>query len=161
VRGVKQHQKKRLIAFRKSIIGNEYITSGAASVSYQTIDDPAQVRCDVFNHTAYARCDYATTVCTLNFDAGETLKTFSIPIIDDSYAEDNETFSIALSNPTGATLGSPATAIVTIIDNDTVNGPNPIFTTPFFVRLHYLDSRDADAGAGVARDSRLGSGVGS
>jgi hypothetical protein len=122
--------------------------TAAASVGYQTIDDPAQVRCDVLNGTAYARCDYATTVGTLNFGAGETLKTFSIPIIDDSYAEGNETFSIALSNPTGATLGSPATAIVTIIDNDTVNGPNPIFTTPFFVRLHYLDflSREPEVG---------------
>ncbi|MDQ6653422.1 MAG: M12 family metallo-peptidase, partial [Acidobacteriota bacterium] len=123
-------------------------TTAAASVTYQTIDDPAQVRCDVFNGTAYARCDYATTVGILNFAAGETSKTFSIPIIDDSYAEGNETFSIALSNPTGATLGSPVTAVVTIIDNDAVNGPNPISTTPFFVRMHYLDflSREPEAG---------------
>src|SRR6266571_6692826 len=119
-------------------------TSGSASVDYKTIDDPASIRCDVFNHTAYARCDYATTLDTLTFAPGETSKTFAIPIIDDSYAEGNETFQVTLSNASGASLGSPATATVTITDNDVVNGPNPIFLTnpagvSFFVRQHYLD----------------------
>jgi uncharacterized repeat protein (TIGR01451 family) len=119
-------------------------TSGSATVDYHTIDDPAAVRCDVINHTAYARCDYATTLDTLTFAPGETSKTFAIPIIDDSYAEGNETFQVALSNASGASLGSPATATVTIIDNDAVNGPNPILLTnsagvSFFVRQHYLD----------------------
>ncbi|MDQ2935927.1 MAG: M12 family metallo-peptidase [Acidobacteriota bacterium] len=123
-------------------------SAAPASVNYQTIDDPAAVRCDVLNGTAYARCDYATTVGVLSFAAGDTLKTFSIPIINDSYAEGNETFSISLSNPTGAALGSSASATVTINDNEAVTGPNPIFTTPFFVRLHYLDflSREPEVG---------------
>src|SRR6185436_1380258 len=75
-------------------------------------------------------------------------KTFIVPIIDDSYAEGNETFSVVLSNPIGATLGAPATATVSITDNDGANGPNPIFTTPFFVRLQYLDflSREPEPG---------------
>jgi hypothetical protein len=119
-------------------------TSGSSSVDYKTIDDPAPVRCDVINHTAYARCDYATTLDTLTFAPGETSKTFAIPIIDDSYAEGDETFQIALSNPVGASLGSPTTATVTINDNDVANGPNPILLTnpagvSFFVRQHYLD----------------------
>jgi hypothetical protein len=121
--------------------------SGAASVDYKTIDDPAEVRCDTINGTAYARCDYATTVDTLTFASGETSKTFAVPIIDDDFAEGDETFGIALSNPVGAILGTPSTATVTIIDNDTVTGANPIFTTPFFVRQHYLDflSREPEA----------------
>jgi uncharacterized repeat protein (TIGR01451 family) len=122
-------------------------TSGVASVDFQTLDDPAQVRCDVLNGTAYARCDYATTRDTLTFAPGETLKTLSIPVVDDAYAEGGETFAVALSNATGAGLGAPAMATVTITDNETVNGPNPIFTTPFFVRQHYLDflSREPEA----------------
>ena len=127
-------------------------TSGTASVDYKTTDtDTFMFGCaDTVNNAggAYGRCDYATSVDTLNFLAGETTKTFAIPIIDDSLAEGNETFSIVLSNVTGASLGTPATATVTIIDNETVTGANPIFTTPFFVRQHYLDflSREPEVG---------------
>src|SRR5205085_12257962 len=95
--------------------------SSVASVSYETIDDPAEVRCDdqVNNHgAAYARCDYATSNDTLGFAANETQKSITIPIIDDGMFEGNETFQIALSNPSsGFALNSPAILTVTIIDN--------------------------------------------
>jgi Calx-beta domain len=121
----------------------------AASVSYQTIDDPAEVRCDVVNGTAYARCDYATSVDTVNFAAGEAAKTITIPLIDDGHFETAETFQVALMNPsTGIALNTPALTTVTITDNDTATTPNPIFTTSFFVRQHYLDflAREPEAG---------------
>jgi PA domain/Calx-beta domain/Domain of unknown function (DUF4214) len=127
-------------------------TSGAASVDYKTTDtDTFTVGCsDTVNNMggAYGRCDYSTSVDTLNFAAGETTKTFAIPIIDDSLHEVNETFNVVLSNATGAGLGTPATTTITIIDNDPVTGPNPIFNTPFFVRQHYLDflSREPEVG---------------
>ena len=130
--------------------------SGSATVDYRTTDtDTFTLNCaDPAKHgSAYARCDYATTLGTLTFAAGEASKTFSIPIINDSYADGNETFSVVLSNPTGASLGSPATATVTIINNDTVNGTNPMLLTndagiAFFVRQHYLDflGREPEAG---------------
>lgn len=132
-------------------------TSGSASVDYKTIDDPAAVRCDdqVNNHgVAYARCDYATSIDTLTFAPGETSKSFNIPIIDDAFIEGNETFQVALSNlSVGVALGTPATATVTIIDNDTPGTPNPILRTDdlgisFFVRQHYLDflAREPEVG---------------
>jgi subtilisin family serine protease len=123
-------------------------TSGPSTVDYRTTDtDTFTVSCadTVNNHgSAYARCDFATVVGTLSFAAGETTKAFGVPIIDDALAEGNETFNVVLSNPTGAALGSPSMATVTIIDNDAVNGPNPILQTngagvAFFVRQHYLD----------------------
>jgi hypothetical protein len=52
-----------------------------------------------------------------------------------------------LSNPSaGTSLGTPATAIVTLTDNDTAATPNPITASPFFVRMQYLDflSREPD-----------------
>jgi hypothetical protein len=56
----------------------------------------------------------------------------------------NETFTVVLSNPSGATLGSRSMATVTIIDNDTVDGSNLIMRTEqrrrcFLRAQHYLD----------------------
>jgi hypothetical protein len=99
------------------------------------------------NGTASPRCDYLTTVGTLTFGVNETSKTVSIPIVDDSYAEGSENFTFTLSNPIGASLGSPATATITITDNEASNGTNPIDDANFFVRLHYLDflNREPDS----------------
>ena len=88
---------------------------------------------------ASSRCDYLTSIGTVQFAAGETSKTFSIPIIDDSYAEGNETFTVSLNNASGASLGTQSTTTVMIVDNETTTGPNPIDQSGFFVRQHYLD----------------------
>ncbi|HEX4900269.1 MAG TPA: CHRD domain-containing protein, partial [Pyrinomonadaceae bacterium] len=114
-------------------------TGNAASVSYATSDTAGLANCNVINGIASSRCDYAASVGTINFAAGEASKTISIPIVDDAYAEGPETFTITLSNPSGLVLGPPTTAAITINDNETVNGPNPIDQTAFFVRQHYID----------------------
>jgi hypothetical protein len=124
-------------------------TSGTASVAYSTADlDNFTVGCGAVTGNAFARCDFATSVDTLTFAPGEATKSFQIPIINDSLAEGPETFQVVLSNPTGANLVSPSTATVIIADDDGVTGPNPIFTTPFFVRQQYLDflSREPEVG---------------
>ena len=115
-------------------------TSAPATVAYGTSDNAGSQPCNVFNGNASLRCDYLITLGTLQFAANETSKTIMIPIIDDTYKEGDETFSFGLSNPTGATIGSPDTVTITITDNDGVTGPaNPIDQTAFFVRQHYLD----------------------
>ncbi|HAF25100.1 MAG TPA: hypothetical protein DCK93_19710, partial [Blastocatellia bacterium] len=87
-----------------------------------------------------------------HFAAGETSKTISTFIVDDSFGEGPETFNVTLSNAVGCMLGSPATVTVTIISNETVDGPNPVkdpsFNNDFFVREHYVDffNREPDAG---------------
>ena len=114
-------------------------TTGAASVAYSTSDNAGLTNCNVTNNVASSRCDYAAVVGTLNFAANETSKSFSIPVVDDSYFENGENFVITLSNPAGTQLGAPSTTIVQISDNETSNGPNPIVGTAFFVRQHYID----------------------
>jgi hypothetical protein len=122
-------------------------TTSSATVSFTTSDAAGGQNCNVVNGNASSRCDYATTFGTVQFNAGEASKTFSIPIVDDAYVEGNETFTVSLNNGLGTSLGAQTTATVTIIDNDTNNGANPLDTTNFFVRQHYLDflSREPDA----------------
>ncbi len=114
-------------------------TSDTASVNYATSDSAGSQACNVVNGFASSRCDYISTLGTLKFAAGETSKTISILIVDDSYQEGPETFNVSLSNPTSASLGSPSTVTVTINDNDASNGANPIDQPGFFVTEHYYD----------------------
>ena|GEM_PF-597223 len=124
--------------------------STAASVGYFTADNTAAVRCDdqaTLPGVAFARCDYATTVDTLQFAPGETQKTISVPLIDDAHPEGNETVTLRLSDPAGVTLGPQSSATLTITDNDAAANSNPVFNSAFFVRQQYLDflSREPDA----------------
>jgi hypothetical protein len=128
-------------------------TSGAATLDYRTIDsDTFTVGCsDSVNNQggAYARCDFATTVGTLQFNVGETTKVINVPLIDDGHAEGMETFRLRLSNVSGAMLGATDVSTATIQDNDSAGAPNPVTTsTLFFVRQQYLDflSREPDSG---------------
>ncbi len=119
-------------------------TSGPATIDYATADG-----------TANERSDYLTAIGTLHFVAGQTAKTITLFIVDDSYGENGETFTLALSNPVGCSLNFPASVTVTIFSNEFTNGPNPVrdasFNTDFFVREHYVDflNREADP-AGLA-----------
>jgi hypothetical protein len=70
--------------------------------------------------TAQAGRDYVGTSGKLSFAAGETTKTITIPILNDTLFEANETFKVTLSSPTGgATVPSAgASATVTIVSDD-------------------------------------------
>jgi sugar lactone lactonase YvrE len=110
-----------------------------SSVSYATSDTAGAQNCNVISGSASSRCDYISALGTFNFSAGQASKTITVLIIDDAYAEGDETFTLNLSSPSGGLLGSPATATITITDNESANGANPIDLSSFFVRLHYMD----------------------
>lgn len=125
-------------AVTATITVNRSNTASAATVSYATNDTAGLQNCTVHNGNASERCDYQTTVGTLQFAAGESSKTFAIPIIDDGHNEGGETFSVSLKTSTGMILAAPVSAVITIVDNATPT-VNPIDDPAFFITQQYLD----------------------
>jgi len=107
-------------------------------------ESPLSVAYSTTGGTATAGSDYASVSGTLLFQAGERLKSFTIPIFNDDLTEGSETVNLTLSNPAGGRLGTVAQAVLTILDDES---ENPINDTTFFVRQHYLDflGREPDA----------------
>lgn len=92
-------------------------TTGTVTVSYATA-----------NGTANAG-DYTPQSDRLTFAAGETLKSFTIPIRADTTVEDDETVWVTLSNPIGgAALGPQRTAVLTLVNDDTGTGAGTVDT---------------------------------
>lgn len=89
-------------------------TAGAVGVSYTTS-----------NGTASSTSDYDSAASTLSWADGEsTDKTFNITINDDGDSEGNETITVTISSATGgASLGSPTSATVTIVDDEEPDPP--------------------------------------
>lgn len=117
-------------------------TSDGFAVNYATVDDPAARPCrdtTTAPDVASARCDYTSINDTLVFAPGQMQQSFNVPIVDDAHAEHAETLKVVLNAPGGLVLGDVKEATITIGDNDTGAGANPIDDSAFFVRQHYLD----------------------
>jgi thermitase len=109
-----------------------YPSSSTITVNYATS-----------NGTATASSDYSTTSGTLTFLVDQVSKTFEVPIINDSLDELNETVNLTLSIPVNATLGSPNSAVLTIMDDDP---PSTGTLDPLFPQqwgLHKIEILDA------------------
>ena len=75
----------------------------AVTVNYATADG-----------SATAGGDYNATSGTLTFSPGETSKTVLVPVIDDDFDDDDETFTLNLSNATSAEISDgKATGLIT------------------------------------------------
>jgi len=85
-------------------------SSTSVSVDYSTSDN-----------TAFSGSDYQPLTGSLTFAPGETSRTISVPIIDDSLVESTESFSVVLSSPVNATIAD-GQGIGTIVDD--VNAAN-------------------------------------
>lgn len=114
--------------------------SSAAAVNYATIDG-----------TASARSDYTPAFGSLDFAAGETSKTVTILISEDSRVEGTETFSVVLSNAgapsTDVVASADSTTVISITDDAIEPSTNAIDDTATFVCQHYHDflNREPDA----------------
>ncbi len=79
---------------------------------------PSTVHYATSNGSATAGEDYTAASGDVMFAPNETSKEITVSITDDNAAEGNEDFTVSLSAPSGATLGNPETATVTIVDDD-------------------------------------------
>ena len=88
------------------------------TVDYRTVDG-----------TATAGSDYTETSGTLTFAPGEDAKTVPVPIADDDVEDNGETFTLVLSNASGATIAD-AEATGTIRNSETTT-PQADLTASF------------------------------
>jgi hypothetical protein len=79
----------------------------------------ASVTVTAADGTAQSPSDYEFNQTTpLNFGANERSKTTTISLTDDDIGEPEESLTVSLSSPSGATLVEPSTATVRILDDD-------------------------------------------
>lgn len=96
-------------------------------------------------------CDYVSVSGVLTFTASVSEQTFSITIINDGLAEPDETVGLVLQSVTGpATLGTPSTATLIIVNDDATSTPTATPTrassvTPIFVDLYEPNNSLAEA----------------
>ncbi|MGO9246959.1 MAG: Calx-beta domain-containing protein [Verrucomicrobiia bacterium] len=81
-------------------------TSAQVAVDYATSDG-----------TASNGVDYLSTNGTLIFGTNQSSQSFSFTIHKFSTFQSNKTVNVTLSHPVGATLGTPDTAVVTIVND--------------------------------------------
>src|SRR6185437_4937792 len=80
---------------------------------------PATINYATSKGSATQPSDYTSTAGSLQFAAGETIKTFVVPIIDDALVEGTETINVSLTSPSlGSVEGSPFTSIINVLDDD-------------------------------------------
>ncbi|MEK7675920.1 MAG: TIGR02597 family protein [Verrucomicrobiota bacterium] len=70
--------------------------------------------------TATSGSDYTSIGATVAFAAGSATATKTVSVLDDNIPEADETVMVTLASGSGYAVGSPATATVTITDDDPV-----------------------------------------
>jgi Ca2+-binding RTX toxin-like protein len=97
------------------------VNEGAGQATFEVkLSEPSQdtvtVRYTTADGTATGGADYTPVEGVLTFAPGETSKTISVPILNDTVYEGDETFKLTLSNPVNAGLPYPD-ALGTIQDD--------------------------------------------
>ena len=107
-------------------VGNVTVVEGLNATAVVTVNldvAPAAgktvtVKYTIAGGTATAGSDFTAATGTLSFAAGKTTATITVPILDNSIVEGDETFTVRLSDATGNAIISPSqgTGVVTITD---------------------------------------------
>jgi glucose/arabinose dehydrogenase len=101
---------------------NVYEANGMVQVEIQrfgeNLDQTSTVKYATTGETATENDDFTAVSGTVTFAPGETTKLVTVPILQDTLIENDETFTFVVDQPTNATLGTQRTARITIDDDD-------------------------------------------
>lgn len=110
------------VVTRKISIDDVFVVEGEAVVFTVSLsgatDETVTVDYATADGTAIASEDYTSTNGDLTFESGETTATITIQTLDDGSSEDDETFYVDLSNPTGPAKIADGRGVATIADDD-------------------------------------------
>ncbi len=121
--------------------GNSGTTKAAFTITLSKASTkPVTVNYTTANGSATAGQDYTAGSGTVTFAAGQVSQVVNINVLGDTTVEPTETFTVTLSNPSGATIGR-ATATGTITTDD---------AAPVLPSISIADATAAEGNSGSA-----------
>jgi len=124
------------------IVTRDGTGAGAASVTYTLTAGTASLTTDIQPDEITGEVSWTS--------GDDDSQAIVIPIVNDDQFEADETFSLALSDPVGVTLGQPTTVTVTLVNDDPPESePGTVQFTQSAVSV------DEDAGAVLLNVSRI------
>ncbi len=107
------------VGFEQTRYTNAWGNSGGITVTVLRGNDsalgPITVDYTTANSSALAGQDYQAISGTLQFQANETVKTLTIPLLQSRAAEGTKIFQLRLSNPTGGAILATSSALLYIV----------------------------------------------
>ncbi|HQP33737.1 MAG TPA: Calx-beta domain-containing protein, partial [Polyangiaceae bacterium] len=108
-----------------------------------TSDSDVTVDCATADLTANGGSDFVPLNEPVTIPSGQISGVVTVSIADDLVAEGTEDFLVSITNPIGATLGTPESTTVTIVDNE------PVPTVAFFTAAQPVDENAGSIGLTV------------
>jgi hypothetical protein len=99
---------------------DESTSHATITVTLDALTSTSDVTVEYFtsNGTAVTGSDYTSSTGILTIPIGAKTITFTIPILNDTEFDPDETIILTLTNPEGSVLGGPITSILRIVDDE-------------------------------------------
>jgi hypothetical protein len=112
----------RFVRFAAAAATTRLESDGSEPLLMAVLDRPAGATAVTVNYTASGTAtqgsDYSLAPGTLTFNPGEQMKAVPLAILSDAIGEAPEVIVVSLSNPSGASLTSPTSHAITLLDAD-------------------------------------------